>query len=89
MATPPEYKLKCSSTLHRPKDGVAFFSSNDPTENIMSNGTSVSASVSFRRPDGGTTNGYLAMASAALSPTEQVPDHQPPCSAYWHQASSS
>jgi hypothetical protein len=34
-------------------------------------------------------NRYLAMASGALSPTEQVPDHQPPCSAYWHQASSS
>jgi carboxymethylenebutenolidase len=75
MATAPEYKLKCSSTLHRPKDGVAFFSSNDPTENIMSNGTSVSASVSasastsvsFRRPDGGTTNGYLAMASGAAN----------------------
>jgi sucrose-phosphate synthase len=34
-------------------------------------------------------NRYLALASGALSPTEQVPDHQHPCSGYWHQASSS
>ncbi len=34
-------------------------------------------------------NRYLALASGALSPKEQVLDHQPPCSAYWHQASSS
>jgi len=34
-------------------------------------------------------NRYLAMASGALSPTEQVLDHQSPCSAYLHQASSS
>jgi sucrose-phosphate synthase len=34
-------------------------------------------------------NRYVAMASGVLSPTEQVPDQQPPCSAYWHQASSS
>jgi hypothetical protein len=33
-------------------------------------------------------NRYLALASGALSPTEQVLDHRPPCSAYWHQASS-
>jgi hypothetical protein len=34
-------------------------------------------------------NRYLSMASGALSPTEQVLDHQSPCSAYLHQASSS
>jgi len=34
-------------------------------------------------------NHYLTMASAALLPTELVPDRPPLCSAYWHQASSS
>jgi len=34
-------------------------------------------------------NRYLAIASGSLFPTEQVAAHQPPCSAYWHQASSS
>jgi carboxymethylenebutenolidase len=34
----------------------------DITESIMGNGTSVSTSVSFKRPDGGSTNGYLAMS---------------------------